>query len=765
MEHVPDGVGSSLCVACMPGKYNDATEVYVEGLRRCIECPLGWVQPFANQSSCKECSQDGSVNCADTRRIFVEQGYYIPVLDVDRAEPNRFTFSILASRCSQSSACLAGWLPLEPSVNASVSFSASATPARRRRLDLADGTGSIDLGGNLTGLAAGEQDARCAVGHTGPLCGTCVSGYYTTILGCEECPGPHGTTVLSVTYLTLGVLVMTVLVIHLAGGAHAIFSPRLYDALEQKAIKYPLLTSVATRPVGAYLRVMVALLKISICFGQCTLSFLRFYQAEWPPSLSAFFERFALFSNFNVLDARLLECYSDDYYYYTTLRLALLLPIMLFLLLLLLLGVGRAIANLTGAAALYPPLTNVKVEGLEEATRLPWAPRTAKTRRRLRWAKQAAFRWTVGALMRRCSGRISRCLASSHCVLLLRNGGSVAWNSIQLWNSSIFLLLLLYPSLCVASLSIFDTAELCVHVYEPGTGLESIECTRYLSADTSLLYDDNDAWYRSAVLCVLAIAIYVVGVPLFFWIAISSYSSARQPTSLRDRVWLLTSSYKTGYKHFAVFECARILALTGVILHVAKGSVIQLWFGMICSVTFLAVYRMRPYRDFTSNFVQMLFMSNIALLYLTSCLFLSSFALTLTFSAPPGDSSAEHWGVAIVVAETCALAVVVVLFVFAMRGSSREKSGLKLCYVSDGNPVQLLPPHAGAVGFHCFLSHVWKYGQDQVATMKSMMTTMVPEAKIFLVRSSLLWNRTPLPAARNGMLTDGPLPPCARAGR
>ena len=46
-------------------------------------------------------------------------------------------------------------------------------------------------------------------------------------------------------------------------------------------------------------------------------------------------------------------------------------------------------------------------------------------------------------------------------------------------------------------------------------------------------------------------------------------------------------------------------------------------------------------------------------------------------------------------------------------------------------PVEMRPPLSFG-GSHCFLSHVWVTGQDQVATIKAMMANMVPALQIWL---------------------------------
>ncbi len=702
MEHVPDGRGSSDCVPCLPGHYNEITEPYVAGLRRCVECPMGMVQPFANQSSCKLCAADGSVNCADPSRVFVEQGYYIPTpLVVGTRDPNQFTFSILASRCSQRTRCNSGWLPIASYSNVSTIEEAAAQSI------LDAGNESI-----LVDFSASGRRAACAQGHTGPLCGTCAQNYYSTMIGCQACPTLQEFTTVAWTYVIVIMIVLVWLIMFLAGGAEAILPPRIVKRFGRAASRYPGIAALLAKPVGSYLRVVIAVMKITISFGHCVITFLRFYQAEWPPSLYALFEGFAALSifNFSPLDARILECYNNDAYsYYPMLRITLALPIAILSLLGLLLVVARITANLTGAAALHPPLTEqgVRSTSIESPTNRNTHDKRQKL---LRFLAAERAKQTCDAITKRCFGRVWQAILRLPCISWPRHACSVALNSVELWTSGILIMMLLYPSVCVASLSIFDTAELCVHVYDVPDSAgemsqERIECTSYMNADTRLLYR-GDEWYYHFYLCLLGAGFYIVGIPMFFWIVTRAYASPRLPTPVRDRVWLLTATYNPSFGSFEVFECLRRLLLTGVIMLVVPGSVIQLWFGMVCSVGCLAVYRENPYRDYASYFVQMLFMVNLTLLYLASSLFLSSFALTLTFSAPPGDDVAENWGRVLFLVQSFSLISVLCVFISALRDSGREKHGLKLRYATDNHPVVLEPPLAGRTGFHVFLSHV-----------------------------------------------------------
>ena len=49
----------------------------------------------------------------------------------------------------------------------------------------------------------------------------------------------------------------------------------------------------------------------------------------------------------------------------------------------------------------------------------------------------------------------------------------------------------------------------------------------------------------------------------------------------------------------------------------------------------------------------------------------------------------------------------------------------------DGKPITLAPPQK-TNGYHIFLSHVWRSGQDQVAGIKVALRSLVPSCSIFL---------------------------------
>ena len=71
-----------------------------------------------------------------------------------------------------------------------------------------------------------------------------------------------------------------------------------------------------------------------------------------------------------------------------------------------------------------------------------------------------------------------------------------------------------------------------------------------------------------------------------------------------------------------------------------------------------------------------------------------------------------------------------IVFLLARDVSGMMTVDLRL-YQEDGTPVLLRPP-ASKGGYHLFVSHCWRYAQDQAATIKAMLTLMLPECKVFL---------------------------------
>ena len=188
---------------CSPGTYNLETELNGK-LRICRACPLGSVQPFANQTRCEPCDTDGSMDCNDPTRLLLSPGYFIEATPVDQTRPNSWLFNVKANRCPYRSKC---------------------------------------AGGNLSTTGFFVGTGSCNAGHTGPLCGECSDGHYRALAGCERCPRdpfPYAAVVICG-------LLAAALIIYLGGGAAAVLPPRIYEQLARLHIWHsPLVTSLTT---------------------------------------------------------------------------------------------------------------------------------------------------------------------------------------------------------------------------------------------------------------------------------------------------------------------------------------------------------------------------------------------------------------------------------------------------------------------------------------------------------------------------------------
>ena len=71
------------------------------------------------------------------------------------------------------------------------------------------------------------------------------------------------------------------------------------------------------------------------------------------------------------------------------------------------------------------------------------------------------------------------------------------------------------------------------------------------------------------------------------------------------------------------------------------------------------------------------------------------------------------------------------------RGAAEDQKNA-LLWSSDGMPVKLDSPRAGKRGYHLFLSHAWKHGQDTAGTIKSALRSLVPSCVVFLDVDDLL---------------------------
>ena len=199
---------------------------------------------------------------------------------------------------------------------------------------------------------------------------------------------------------------------------------------------------------------------------------------------------------------------------------------------------------------------------------------------------------------------------------------------------------------------------------------------------------------------------------------------------------MLLVSYTPSCWFFESVEMLRKFLLTSVVLVVAPNTRVQLWFGLVVSVSFaILTSTLRPYRDPLPALVQTLALLQVVFDYASATLFFTDPALVVRGTLQE-HSYAAAVGIVLVITNLLAFLVLSASIVLALRAQRRVLREFRLTD-ADGARLHLEPPAAGAGGFHLFLSHQWKWGQDQAGTLKSALQALLPELRCFLDVDSL----------------------------
>lgn len=197
--------------------------------------------------------------------------------------------------------------------------------------------------------------------------------------------------------------------------------------------------------------------------------------------------------------------------------------------------------------------------------------------------------------------------------------------------------------------------------------------------------------------------------------------------------------------YFESVDLVRKLLLTSVVLVVEPNSKEQLWFGLVLSAGFAVVtIQTRPYRDVLPGIIQAAAQLQVLFTYISAgVLFYFPVELQATASQgaglsegdDAGSDQAHTLGLMLVLANCSAFAMLAAIVSYS---AVKQHRALRALALTDGGAlVELDPPSAGAKGFHLFLSHVWRHGQDQVGVIKSMLLVMLPSIRCFLDVDSL----------------------------
>ena len=284
----------------------------------------------------------------------------------------------------------------------------------------------------------------------------------------------------------------------------------------------------------------------------------------------------------------------------------------------------------------------------------------------------------------------------------------------QVWDLASWLLLLQYPTLARKSVSAFD-------------------CTAF-GGDTLLRSDPtmscaSSEWMLGGTLASAGIVVYCLGLPLIFVLVTRRQLQAAAHDSARRRlVHVLTRSYTDEVAwYYEGFDLIRKFLLAGVIFIVAPNTRVQLWFGQTIALVFLLVHlKLEPFLNPACGAVQTAAHLQVLITYTAAQLFFVDDA--------HADTAIDHddmaLGALLVVANSVAFAIIFAVCCRGLRRVATELGGERLKW-ADGSVVTLVAPQK-AGGSHLFLSHVWAYGQDLAASLKSSLRGFMPSCTIFL---------------------------------
>ena len=280
----------------------------------------------------------------------------------------------------------------------------------------------------------------------------------------------------------------------------------------------------------------------------------------------------------------------------------------------------------------------------------------------------------------------------------------------QVWDLQMWLILIQYPTISRKTMGLFD----CVP-FESGA---------LLRADPTLSCNGTN-WLLWSAVAAGGILVYCLGVPFAVWL-VSRRLHQGSPAA-RRLVRVLTRTYTERCWFMESIDLLRKFLLTGVVTLVLPQSKVQLWFGTVVSqIAMLLQLRVAPFREPVCNHVQLAVHAQLLFTYLTAGLFFVDDLSSAEYSLTSDDTL----GMAMIAANCVAFIFVLFAGLKGLHGVAAAMTQTHLAYAS-GEPVVLRPSQAHD-GYHIFISHVWRFAQDQAGTIKTLLQSLVPTCHAFL---------------------------------
>ena len=286
--------------------------------------------------------------------------------------------------------------------------------------------------------------------------------------------------------------------------------------------------------------------------------------------------------------------------------------------------------------------------------------------------------------------------------------------------------LIMYPSLSRKCLAIFDCVE---------AGVDDLGVEVRVLRDDPVLPEGQcyaDLWNVHAAFAGFGIAAFCIGIP-----ALALYLSARhhffgvngdlderERVAARERVTLLLSSYDDRYWFMEALMLMHRFLFTGVIHVIMPETRVQLWVGSFLSALIFTMFMLTlPYRHAICDWAQAAAFLQLLITYLSSFLFFDDEGMYFVDDDSLGT---------VLVCINCGCFVVILAGAgISILRARTIVSARRLRYM-DGKGAATPRPLTPALKYHCFLSHVWGTGQDQVRIMKQRLMDTLPGLQVFL---------------------------------
>ena len=555
---------TAVCEPCAPGWRG--TQDSLTGRRGCEPCPARELQPASGQTECEQCPLEG-VDCTFQDQVMLRPGWFRPAASDNRTD-NRTILDPV--RCVHREGCLGG-----PNVS----------------------------------------DASCAEGHVGPLCGTCLAGYYMGSGGCVECGDEDGAGSVAL-YVIGGLLLLFVAFLYLFMQMGRKPPPAATDADASESSDGGSRKRGRVRSLAAQLlqrsRTLGTIGKILLAHFQVLYAFSQLHSIRWPALFASYLSAFAPLS-FQFLSALPLDCLvSMQINLQQRMLTMLVLPIV-------------------GA------VTVLVLAMLAACCRLP------RSERRL---------CAVAARPEVCT--------------------------LQLWIVLLFYPSLakttLIPFDCVdvgdERLLRANPADSCeVGDWYTLATLGGLGTVIYSFGFPLLCFLVARAAHRAQVTSTSSAAIDEAGAatgPTTSEVATTGDGA----TSQVKRAKLLLYSYREGYWYWESLDIFRKYLLTSVVLVIEHDTLFQVYFGLVVCVCFaLLVARHQPYASPLHGRVQMLALAQLAFTYMSGMLFFDDGGGTPLWWEE--EEEERKWGIILIVANTLVFAALGVGLGDAVNASAR----------------------------------------------------------------------------------------------